>query len=560
MMQMEQRTNKKKNMNNSKTMENSLFRRLKYLVLLQAGEKFRGIKTGIKKQSVFRTFLKVLIAVAVTAVLFFIFNYVKTKFAFSFDKELFTTVIFFTQIISIVVCVGSMMDVLYNSNENLILMAFPCNYNEIFISKIIVFTIEEIKKSCFFILPFLFSYGLVSGAGIPYWAQLIPLWLFVVLFPVLFSAIISIPCIFIKKFLENHSVWFGILVVLFLGGLFALVTYLLSKLPTPIKLVAIYSTFMNAFRALLVKINKFSLFYVFLGETMFGQRVYINIPILLGIFVLSILLCFFVAMPFYFKAASSSAEHSTSGKHIVRKTRFNNLFMTFFRKELKLMLRSSKSLNSALSIILVFPIISYIMNFIVAAVKTNLYGDYMTIAFNLMITLSLLSTYNANCASAISQEGSEFAILKAAPSNTMIATWAKLGLTMVVDLLAVATMCLVIGFTTNLPPKDIVLMSIIIIPISMGSILWSFQIDITNPKINDYAVKGDAVVDNPNIAKALVIGFLISTLIGVLSLLLLIDDYASGWARIYVIGYGYFLARLYLYQSNLKVYFNDIQG
>ena len=317
---------------------------------------------------------------------------------------------------------------------------------------------------------------------------------------------------------------------------------------------------MNAFRAILIKINKFSLFYQLIGKGMFGKWVYMTFPVIGVIFVAALLLCFFVAMPFYFKAASSSAEHSTAGQHKVGKTHFNNLFMTFFRKEVKLMFRSSKSLNSALSIILVFPIISYIMNFIVAAVKTNIYGDYMTIAFNVMITLSLLSTYNANCASAISQEGSEFAVLKASPSNTTLATWAKLALTMIVDLLAVATMCLVITFTTTLGAKDIALMAGIILPVSLGNVLWSFQIDLLNPKINDYAVKGDAVTDNPNIAKALLVGFLISTVIGVLNLLLLIDNYASGWVRVYAVGYAYFLMRLYLYRSNLKVYFNDIQG
>ena len=547
-------------MTEQSTMKNSLFRRLKYLVLLQAGEKFRGVKKGQVKQSVFRTFLKVIAAVAVTAVLFFIFNYVKSSFYFTFDKELFTTVIFLTQIISIVTCVGSMMDVLYNSKENTMLLAFPCNYNEVFISKIIVFALEEIRKSCFFILPFLVSYGMISDGGAAYWAQLIPLWIFIVLFPVLFSAIISIPAIFVKKFLGNHPVLFGVLVALLLGGVFALVTYALSFLPTPVKLIAFYNTFMNAFRAILIKINKFSLFYQLIGKGMFGKWVYMTFPVIAVIFFGTMLLCFFVAMPFYFKAASSSAEHSTGGHHKVVKTRFNNLFMTFFRKEVKLMFRSSKSLNSALSIVLVFPIISYIMNFIVAAVRTNVYGDYMTIAFNIMITLSLIGTYNANCASAISQEGSEFAVLKAAPSDTTLATWAKLALTMVVDVLAVLTMCLVITFTTTLPAQDIALMAGIILPVSLGNVLWSFQIDLLNPKINDYAVKGDAVVDNPNIAKALLFGFLISTIIGAVSLLLLIDNYASGWARIYAIGYGFFGIRLYLYKNYLKVYFNDIQG
>ena len=546
--------------NNEIAIKNSLWRRLKYLVLLQAGEKFRGIKHRPGKKTVFRGFLKVLASIVVTAVLYLLFSVVKSKFSFTFDKELFTTVLFFTQIISIVTCVGSMMSVLYNSKENLILMAFPSNYNEIFVSKIIVFTLEEMKKSCFFILPFLLSYGFISKAGGAYWGGLIPAWIFLTLFPVLFSAILSIPFIFIKKFLENHSVIMSTVLILFLAGAFTLVVFILSKVPTPLKLVAFYHSIMTALRAILISINRFSLFYAFIGNSMFGIKVWLYLPIMIVIFAATLALCFFVAMPFYFKASSSSAEHSTSGSHKIRSHRHNSLFLTFFRKEVKLMFRSSQSMTSAISIVLIFPIISYMMNFIVAAIRTNLYGDYMTIAFNLMITLSLISTYNANCAAAISSEGGEFAVLKAAPSNTKIVTWAKLALTMVVNLLSVATMCVVVSLTTTLPAQDIFLMFIVIVLVSLGNILWSFQLDVTNPKVNDYAVKGDAVTDNPNIAKALLIGFLISTLIGVVTLLLLIDSYRSGWIRAIMIAVAYFLIRLFLYNGYLKVYFDDIQG
>ena len=545
---------------NENAMKNGMLRRLKYLVLLQAGEKFRGLKQANRKKAAFRVFLKALAFIAVTAVLFFIFNYIKSDFRFVFDKELFTTVILFAQIIGVVSCVGGMMSVLYNAKENMILMAFPCNYNEIFVSKIIVFVIEEFKKSFFFVLPFLFSYGFVSQAGAAYWTQLIPTWIFMAIFPVLFSAILSIPFVFVKRFFETHSSFLAGAIIILLAGTFVLVVYVLSFLPTPVRLVAFYHSFMNAFRAVLVAINKFSLFYGFIGNAMFGVNVGLYLPVMVVIFVTTIALCFLVAMPFYFRAASSSAENSRSSKHKVRKTRINNLFLTFFRKEVKLMFRSSKNLGSAISIVLVFPILSYMLNFIVAAIRTNLYGDYMTIAFNIMITLSLIGTYNANSAAAISSEGSEFSVLKAAPSNTMIVTWAKLFLTMLVNMLSVASSSVVVSFTTTLPATDIALMFVVIVFVSLANILWSFQLDVRNPRVNDYAVKGDAVVDNPNIAKALLIGFLISTLFGVVTLLLLIDSYRTGWVRVVLISIGYFLIRLFLYNSYLKVYFNAIHG
>ena len=89
-------------MNNDVTIKNGVFRRLKYLVLLQAGEKFRGIKEKPTKKSVFKAFLKVLVAVVVTAVLYLLLSLVRSKFFFVYDKELFTTVIFFDAKISFV--------------------------------------------------------------------------------------------------------------------------------------------------------------------------------------------------------------------------------------------------------------------------------------------------------------------------------------------------------------------------------------------------------------------------------------------------------------------------
>ena len=41
----------------------------------------------------------------------------------------------------------AMMLTLFASKENTMLLAFPCNYSEIFLSKIIVFSLEEMKKN-----------------------------------------------------------------------------------------------------------------------------------------------------------------------------------------------------------------------------------------------------------------------------------------------------------------------------------------------------------------------------------------------------------------------------
>ena len=76
----------------------------------------------------------------------------------------------------------------------------------------------------------------------------------------------------------------------------------------------------------------------------------------------------------------------------------------------------------------------------------------------------------------------------------------------------------------------------------------------------DYAQKGNSVVDNVNVGKAILIGFVVATIAGVLALLLLMDTTkVSGWIRLFAIAIAFFAARFYLLRRNIKVYFNDIQ-
>ena len=112
----------------------------------------------------------------------------------------------------------------------------------------------------------------------------------------------------------------------------------------------------------------------------------------------------------------------------------------------------------------------------------------------------------------------------------------------------------------ELSALDLVLMAFFMLIVSLGHIFWSFQLDITNPKINDYAVKGDNVIDNVNVAKSIAIGFGIATVMGLLSMFLLLESTVGGWIKIMLIGIAFLAARLYLYNSNLKVYFDDIQA
>ena len=129
----------------------------------------------------------------------------------------------------------------------------------------------------------------------------------------------------------------------------------------------------------------------------------------------------------------------------------------------------------------------------------------------------------------------------------------------IVNLLSVTTSTLVLIYISTLTAGDLILMVITILCVSTGTLMWNFELDVCNPKVRDYIVKGDSFTDNPNVSKAVLIGFIVSILAGTLSLLLLFDGHITGWIRIILLAIAFLGIRIYLLNGNLKAYFNDMQ-
>lgn len=547
-------------MSTSEMKKNTAFRRIKYLTLMQIGDSVRDMRTGSKARLAAKISLRLLLVVIMMAVFTAVFWAVNALFQLDPTRDMLISLLFVMQIVSVIACLSSMMLTLFASKENTMLLAFPCNYSEIFLSKIIVFALEEMKKNLYFLLPMMVGFGIIGKVELAFWLQIPVMWLALCMFPVFIGAALAIPAIFIKRFMQNHVWLYAIVMAIVAGAAFFGIFTFLSGVEIPIRLVAMYGKFIATIKHSFVLVNKFALFYNWIGLAMFGETVYLYLPLTLLILAVLGVLCFVVAMPFYFKAASASNENSTTKKHKLTMSKKGGLFGTFFRKELKIQFRTFQSVNSMIIVVFIFPLITYVFNFLMSAINTNSMGRYMSIAFNMMIILSLLGTHNANSAASISMEGNEFAVLKTAPSNTSVIAWAKLAVSGLVNLASLCMMACMLLMTTRLQAVDIIFLMLSILCISLGQIAWGFEFDIRNPKITEYATKGDGVTDNGNVAKAMAIAFLVATAFGVLGLLFMSESYFFGWLRLVALSVGFVAARFYLLHSNLKAYFEDIQG
>jgi hypothetical protein len=199
---------------------------------------------------------------------------------------------------------------------------------------------------------------------------------------------------------------------------------------------------------------------------------------------------------------------------------------------------------------------------IFTAIDRNELGYSMTIAFAGFIALILASASNTSSALAITQEGSEFVLLKTAPADTSNMCWAKIFFNLVFS-----TIMIVISFAVLLFFCDRIrdnnqfwLMMVAVILINAGLVLWSFQIDIMNPHLREYASNNDTSTVN-NAAQSIKIGLIITVLYTALTVLFLMDgdNVVWQWFRIIGIAAVFLIARFYMFRSYLKNVFPDIE-
>ena len=546
--------------------------RIRALLLMQMGDKLRKKSKKERRRASFLIFLQVLAAIGITALLTVLCIVLRDLFFVPLSRNMLAAMFLITQVASVLANTGTIQNVLFTDKENGMLLTFPCKFEEIALSKLILFFLRELKKNCFFLLPFLVGFAIATKQGFGFYFFVLFAYILLSLLPIFVACVLSIALLYGKRWLQSRPVLYVISLVAFFSAAFYLAYRLLILLPDPMRFLQQYGTYIAKITDVINVVAGFSLHYGALADILTGSASAFDWPMLIVISAVTIVLGILILIPFYFRAVSSSAERSTREKKVrirrhaesslsearEKQSRFG-LYKTFLHKELIITVRDVQKLSATVTSFFVLPLVSYVMNYVLDTINTNPLGDYMVVAFNLMISASLLAAFNTDCACALSMEGLEFCVLKTAPSNTMAIAWAKITATLLSNMIAILATAVMLYFTTTISLLNLSLFIVTLLFLGAGMVLWSFQLDVRKPQFLEYASKGSGVVDNPNVGLATLIGFLTATLGGGLSLILLYDDYITGWIRIVLIAFAFLVARIFLFYRNLQVYFHEIE-
>lgn len=279
--------------------------------------------------------LQILLVGVITGALWYVLNLLKSTSFLPIDKNFMLFAVFITQAIGILTCIFGLVSALYTSKDNSIIFTLPARPTEIFISRLIVFYISEFMKNLYFIIPLLVSFGVLFKFGVWYFLSVV---LYTFLFPliaVLIGAVVSLPLMYVIKFLKRYPYIKFALIAISATLVMWLVVYITKIIPRPLRLLAIYGQFTTWLKQSIITVNKFSLFYQNLVDSMMSQNVVINLVIIVSI-VLGLMLLTIAITFAYFEIVSQNFEFSSGKRKKGKNKPTKSTYITFVKRELLL--------------------------------------------------------------------------------------------------------------------------------------------------------------------------------------------------------------------------------
>ena len=469
-------------------------------------------------------------------------------------------------LLSVVSCTVGLTKAMYYAKDNAVLLTLPCTSLHVYLSKLIIFFIFEIKRNLSFLVPMFIAYYITHSypAGAYVWMLFCMIW--VSLFTVAIGALFSIPTMWIANFFRQNK-WIQ------MGGLVATVAaasvalfYAISLSPENIDLVAAWSTiywqiqdFLNAYA------RNFSFLYDFtrmlLGETVNLKTTFplavtaLRLLILAGTSIAALAAGLLIVRPMFYKMASTPFEYLKKAvkpkKNKERKKVWSSIYTNFL-----VTAKNTNAIFSNVGILISVPMLIFLLNKIFLAMKTREMGDHMIIAFNMLIILLIVLNSNCSIASLYSRDGQSSYLIKTLPSKYTLPVVAKLIPNTTFGAVAVLATAPILKLTLPLATADIIHITLALEFIFLAHMFYSAELDLMNPQNQLYASVG-STVSNPNETKSTVSAFLISFLVAGVVFFLLFEGKGYVYVKLIGVSLGVLIYRTWMFFSMLKLYYKE---
>lgn len=472
-------------------------------------EKFDFFKNKTNRKKAIYAFIKyIIITIATTTICYYAFDRIKF-YGIDFDYGTLGLIILATQIISFVMSLSGLMNTLYNSKDNELLMGMPVSHNQVFIAKLMVTYVSEFISNLMYFMPIFISFGIVTNVTNNYYF-LLPLFLmFFPILPMALAAFISVPMNKLINFIKS-KLFLCIASVLLLCG-FGIYFYM----EVIINLFGKVNLFGQQIQTL-IKVNewldnfeKSNVLFVDIAKAMHGENTFVTLPVIIvmssTLFYLSTLL----VKPFYFKMITKNNETKLETVRLKTNTKKESALKSLIRKEFYTTFRTPGYLFQYFIYALLMPLIVFVYDKLLFSITVSSVGEIMIGGAHILV-LSLLALLSCTIsASAISREGGTYYLMKTTPVSFKKQVLAKILFNYIIVFLALFVTAITSLIFSNIKPFYIVISTLIVSLLSIGQICWNFDMDLRKPTL-DWYDSGEITSINKNTVNSIILSLVVS--------------------------------------------------
>ena len=436
---------------------------------------------------------------------------------FAINQELLGIVLLCMQLISLVFAVGNVINTLYLSRENQMLMCLPATPNQLFVSKILLIYVNEFTVNLAMAIPLFYVLGSFSGFGWSYYISIIPLLFIMPIVPIVLAAFLSIPIMAILKFLKKHTFISIVSMFTLIAGVLWLYVSFIGTIASNFDIANKQYETVREINAQIASLGKLiPVYYPLAGAMLDPSKWYVFVIVIVAAIALFALTILFTRY-FFFKTAMSSIENTIKANAKKGKLRKRGIFATLFLKELFCVFRSATDVFEYFLFTLLMPFIVFSYDKLLMSITVNQAGQNMIGGAHVMVVAILAMLSNISSASAVSRDGGNFYTSKIVPVNYYTQMFAKFAFNAVFTLGALILTGIISSFVY--PVWQVVLGSIAIAFAAVGHIAYSIDTDIKNPTVINVGDEKSSTVSKST-PKSLIYGLAIGFIMGLIIILL----------------------------------------
>ena len=182
----------------------------------------------------------------------------------------------------------------------------------------------------------------------------------------------------------------------------------------------------------------------------------------------------------------------------------------------------------------------------------------MTISFNAMLMLLILTMTSIGVASVYSRDGASSYLNKVQPAPYAVLLFSKLFFPMVIALVGtVLTVAIFAGFSA-LTAVESFFFGIVMYCVYLFHLFSAAESDIMNPQYEQYATFSEQS-NNPNETGSAILGVLISAIVFIVALLLSAKSNDGVWLKLALVSVALAALKVFTYLSKIKAFYKEKQ-